>query len=148
MKRWAKRTKSGVWHIDTGIFKGSGPAPGVLERAPQSLSTAASSHYAVPNWTEHGIEFVFHLPTLRFVYGHLKSSISPHECLVFALKLPRTTTEIVGGHMHWDSDAQVLSTNEHTGHYNHLWSPAHRSRFISGIATLGITNHRHSRSHL
>lgn len=138
------------WFVTSGTVCGSGPAPGVLDRLVGSDRIGASDKYCPPTtWLgaplNDGVEFVFDFRRRVLAYGMLKRDhgLSPHENLVLALRLPRNTEDVVAGHLRWDRATRRLETNEHTGHYLHLWTPDARARFRSEIQALGISDHKH-----
>ena len=141
--------RSGVWEVETGVRRGSGPSPGVLERSSRYASLRASANYRVRKTLTGGVEYIFHLPSSRLLYGNIRNGLSPHENLVLAMGLALETRSIVAGHLKWHIGQQKLETNEHTGHYHQLWSADARREFQEKVARMpGVALHLHRRIRL
>jgi RHS repeat-associated protein len=105
-----------------GGFRGSGPAPGVLEVSDYRPSTEAFRAYqpAKP------IEYVFDPVSERFAVGAAPSGGgSPHQRLAGTINAD--PNDVVGG-MFQRGPGGEIQLNEHSGHYWQNWSPGVRSQ--------------------
>ncbi len=115
-----------------GIWKGSGPAPGVLGVNAFSKSTKALQNYN----PKEGIEFVFDYKTDTFAVGKPKGVMigSPHENLAHTIGGDKTS--VVGG-VFRRADGKML-TDESSGHFGEYWTPEIRERFRDTMKRYGL----------
>lgn len=108
---------------------GSGPARGFIE-----VSESYSSVNAVKNFQGKGTDFIFDTQTGRFVMGNNPSG---HTGIAQVMGVAEAQQgRLVGGTIYRQNG--VLMTNEHSGHFGHLWNDANRAQFQQFMNNSGV----------
>lgn len=108
---------------------GSGPTRGFIE-----VSESYSSVNAVKNFQGKGTDFIFDTQTNRFVMGNNPSG---HTGIANVMGVAESQQgRLVGGTIYRENG--VLMTNEHSGHFGHLWNDANRAQFQQFMNNSGV----------
>jgi hypothetical protein len=103
-------------------FTGSGPR-GMVE-----LSLGVKSSSYVRNFPGH--------KPVDFIFDPLKQVFRMGNHAYGHPGLARGSESIVGGTI-WRQAGQLV-TNEHSGHYGHLWTPEVRAQFVEFMQSFGV----------
>jgi hypothetical protein len=117
---------SQVWVHNGGCFRGSGPAPGIIE------VVGGRSTKATERFLESGksIEFAFDAKSERFVFGRSSRTGlngSPHEQL--ARSIGANDSDVLGGMIFGKEGKIYLS--DFSGHYWQNWTPTKAAQLKS-----------------
>jgi hypothetical protein len=140
--RWPQWAKPEVWRVVPGCNSfgfqlervaarsvGSGPSRGFIE-----VSESYSSVNAVKNFQGKGTDFIFDTQTNRFVMGNNPSG---HTGIANVMGVAESQQgRLVGGTIYRENG--VLMTNEHSGHFGHLWNDANRAQFQQFMNNSGV----------
>lgn len=127
-----------VTNVSTGPgHAGSGPAPGVIEVNPNSVSTKALQNYNPKPQEIYGgskvVEYIYVPSEKRFIVGNSRDGtkgLSPHQQLVEAGGVDDSTQTVVGG-MFSRADDGTIVLDQNSGHYHEGWTDDIADELIS-----------------